>query len=557
MHVYRYAVSVDGGPFHTVRDYSQEQQLLWRPALYEHEAQIRVTVRDNETKITADAELPYRIVSRVKTSDAVVIPTAHPLVALFSAPPCRAGGEFRVAFRRQGDEAASYTPVESCRDGRSNNVYVAGMRADTQYEMRSEVVRDRETAAGNWIPFHTGMTAAAFPPVTIPKMRAAGSAASDPVLIHSMIDPWQPMATDLDGNVVWYGRSDMFLTRVLPGGHFLGLGNGANAANDTKRWQVVIETDLAGNILRETNSSRVAEQLERFGIQSDCKKGAAQCVPGFHHEAIRLPNGHTMVLAGLERMYPKGTQGSNEPVDVLGDVVVDLDEDFQVTGAWNAFDHLDLKRASLGDEKCKEGPGDDGCTAVFLAATANGWLHTNTIEHVPDTGDFILSMPEQDWLLKIDWKDGKGSGKVLWRLGKDGDFTTKSDDPYPWFSYQHDSRFLPGAPNRVLLFDDGHRRKTKFPNANNRGQVWEIDEAAKTAKLVYNSDLGVYAIAVGSAQSLDNGGFSFEAGFLNPGLFQSQAIETGADGKIAYVQQTEGGVAYRTFRVKDMYSAPR
>src|SRR5580704_10505712 len=94
--------------------------------------------------------------------------------------------------------------------------------------------------------------------------------------------------------------------------------------------QVVREMDPAGNILRETNNARVGEQLESRGLRSDCKKSGKECVSGFHHEAIRLPNGHTLVIAGLERMFPAGTQGSKEPVDILGDLIEDLDEDFQV-----------------------------------------------------------------------------------------------------------------------------------------------------------------------------------------------------------------------------------
>jgi arylsulfate sulfotransferase len=324
-----------------------------------------------------------------------------------------------------------------------------------------------------------------------------------------------------------------------------------------RRLQVLREEDVAGNVLRETNVSLVAEQLESRGIHSDCKKGGKECVPGFHHEAIQLENGHTLVLAGLERMYPAGTQGSKGPVDVLGDLVLDLDEDFQVVSVWNSFDHMDIKRASLGDEKCKGGAGGDGCTPVFLASKANGWLHTNAVDYIPGSGDLILSMPEQDWVLKIDWKDGKGTGKILWRLGDGGDFVAKSAEADPWFSYQHDSRFLPGSTNKILLFDDGHRRKKKNPAANNRGQVWELDESARTAKLVYNADLGGYAVAVGSAQALENGGFTFEAGFINPSSIYARAIETSAEGKVVYVQQTDGAITYRTFRVADMYSAPK
>ena len=146
--------------------------------------------------------------------------------------------------------------------------------------------------------------------------------------------------------------------------------------------------DLAGNIIRETNASRVAEQLESRGIHSDCRAGGKECVSGFHHEAIRLPNGHTLAIAGLERMMPAGTQGSKEPVDILGDVVVDLDEDFQVAGVWNTFDHLDMNRKSYKDAKCKTGGG--GCPPVLLAPEANGWTHSNSLNYIPSTGDFLF-----------------------------------------------------------------------------------------------------------------------------------------------------------------------
>jgi hypothetical protein len=139
----------------------------------------------------------------------------------------------------------------------------------------------------------------------------------------------------------------------------------------------------------------------------------------------------------------------------------------------------------------------------------------------------------------------------------DGDFKTKSDDPYPWFSDQHDVGFDPPESSRLIVFDDGGRRKKKFPNANNRGQVWELDEKTMTATLVVNADLGVYSPAVGSAQALSGGGFSFESGMVNPASVSSRATEVGADGRIVYAQQCEGAATYRSFRVPDVYTAPR
>jgi len=253
---------------------------------------------------------------------------------------------------------------------------------------------------------------------------------------------------------------------------------------------------------------------------------------------------------------PAGTQGSKGPVDVLGDIVVDLDDQFQVAGVWNNFDNLDLNRKALQDAKCKEGRGGGGCPAIFLAAEANGWTHSNSLNYVPSTGDFLVSMPEQDWVIKVDWKDGKGSGKVLWRLGKEGDFTAKSDDPEPWFSFQHDAGFEPVGSNLLSVLDDGHARFQKDPKTKNRGQVWKLDENAHTATLMHNADLGVYAVAVGSAQTLKNGGYSFEAGFINPDSVYGRTVETNKDGKVVFAMDVEGVVVYRSFRVDDMYSAP-
>jgi len=565
-YVSQYSVSVDGGPFHMIRDFSQDMQFAWSPELYDHEARVRVTVRNNETTETVAAELPFRIVSRIKDGRPVVTPKAHPLVALLSAPPCPTGNLFRVEFRRAGASSSSHssssysssshTSAEPCRAGRSSNVYVAGMRADTDYEMRPETLGGA-TVPGPWIPFHTGLLDRRLPPVSIPTPRAAGSGISDPLLVTSVMEPFHSQATDLEGNIVWTMSTPDLLTRVLQGGRFLVLADAANSQNDIKHWQVVREVDLLGNTLRETNASRVAEQLASRGIRSKCMKDAEQCVSGFHHEAIRLPNGHTLVIAGLERMFRDGAQGSQDPVDVLGDLVVDLDPDFQVAWVWNSFDHMDVTRKSLGDEKCKLGPGVAGCPSVFLAAQANGWLHCNSLNYISGSGDFLISIPEQDWVVKIDYQDGKGSGKVLWRLGKDGDFKAKSDDLYPWFSYQHDVGFDPPGSNRLIVFDDGPRRKEKFPKSNNRGQVWELDEQAMTATLVVNADLGVYSPAVGSAQALSGGGYSFESGFVNPPAVASREIEVGPDGKIVYAQQLEGASSYRSFRVPDLYTPPR
>src|SRR5215212_1799679 len=57
MLVFRYSVSVDRGPLHIIRDFSQQRDFVWRPPLYEHEASVHITVRNNASKATAEADL--------------------------------------------------------------------------------------------------------------------------------------------------------------------------------------------------------------------------------------------------------------------------------------------------------------------------------------------------------------------------------------------------------------------------------------------------------------------------------------------------------------------
>ncbi len=557
MHVFRYAVSVNGGAFRIVRDFSQQRDFTWAPELYEHYATVRVTARNNETKETAQDQMRFQIQSRIKGKAPLVTPSSHPLIALFSAPPCPQGSSFRVAFHAEGEDAVTRTSTEACRGSISNNLWVAGMRADTEYRMRPEWTTGTSVKAGDWAQFHTGLLDGGTAPVTITVPRPDGPPSPEPVLIYAATalgGGKQPFATDLQGRVIWYLHSPDMMTRVLPGGHFLLIGEGQNSVNGTKDEQVLRELDLAGNVVRETNAGRVAEQLTGYGIHSDCREGGKECVSGFHHEALRLPNGHTLVIAGFERMMPAGTQGAKGPVDILGDIVVDLDQELQVANVWKEYEHLDINRKSVFDAKCHTGGG--GCPPVLLAPEANGWTHSNSLNYIPSSGDFLVSIPEQDWIAKVDWKNGKGSGKILWRLGKGGDFRVESKDPNPWFSYAHDVGFEPAGSNLLTLMDNSHFRYEKDNKAQSRAQVWTLDEKNLKATLMYNADLGGHTICCGSMQDLKGGGYSSVTGWVDPASPHGRTVEVDKDGKTVFVLELEGVIVYRSFRVSDMYSTP-
>lgn len=332
------------------------------------------------------------------------------------------------------------------------------------------------------------------------------------------------------------------------------------------RGQLMREIDLAGNTIRETNVERINEQLIAMGHDP---------IYYFHHDARRLPNGHTLVMAGVENILID-IQGSGA-VDVVGDMIIDLDQNFQVAWAWSTFGHdeLPVTRRALRDEVCAGTPETGNiCGPLRLlgdypgqAAVAHDWTHGNTVTYTPADGNIIVSFRHQDWVAKIDYADGKGSGKILWRLGEEGDFGIEQAfggeiDPHPWFSGQHQPMIY--AQNELVIYDNSNARNENGDDniANSRGQVYLIEEEAKTATLVTNADLGVYASFLGSAQKLSNGNYHFLSGGIAgeqaspvPGFPAglSESTEVYPEGDISYILQAPFHTTYRSFRMKSMY----
>jgi hypothetical protein len=192
-----------------------------------------------------------------------------------------------------------------------------------------------------------------------------------------------------------------------------------------------------------------------------------------------------------------------------------------------------------------------GCPPFHATPVANDWLHGNAIQFTSD-GNIVYSARHQDWLIKIRYDGGEGDGSVIWRLGKDGDFTAVSGDPYPWFSHQHDGTLY--SDGMLTVFDNANLIRETNSSAHSRGQMWRLDEASKTATLVLNADLGVYAFALGSAQRMSDDSFHFNAGWVQD-VNTARSIEVNGTGAAVY--SLEGARAeYRSYRLKDMYTPP-
>jgi hypothetical protein len=316
------------------------------------------------------------------------------------------------------------------------------------------------------------------------------------------------------------------------------LGRDSYAVSGTN---VLREIDLAGNPVRETNVAEINEQLAALGQES---------IYGFSHDALFLPNGNTAVLAStLENV--NGT-------DYMGDMLLVLDPNWQVSWVWDAFDsvgpgQLDLNRQPVAGQ-CGTYPRG---VCPVPDPNAADWTHANTISYSASDGNLLVSLRDQNWVIKIDYRNGAGDGHIIWRLGADGDFSLPAGtDPSVWFSGQHDAHYLDGGQT-ITLFDNGNTRCNYglIAGCNSRGQTWVIDEQTMVATPTVNIDLGTFSPALGSAEQESNGNYDFTSGWTipqPPRLPFGQAIEVLPNASKVYVQQ---GVTqyYRSFRLPDLY----
>jgi hypothetical protein len=80
-----------------------------------------------------------------------------------------------------------------------------------------------------------------------------------------------------------------------------------------------------------------------------------------------------------------------------GDALVDVDPSGNPVWVWNTFDDLDVNRHPMNFPD---------------------WTHSNDMLYSSDDHNLPLSIRHQNWVVKIEYLDGQGSGKVLWRLGE-------------------------------------------------------------------------------------------------------------------------------------------
>jgi arylsulfate sulfotransferase len=473
--------------------------------------------------------------------------TPHPMVAQYTVGS-GCSGQVMVEFgpdTNYGRTTAWY-PITA---GKDLTIQVAGMRASTTYHMRSQRQCSGNTTASDDATFTTGAPPSKpFPALQISRPNPAVSPSENPgIELVDTIGPTsnqiQAFFTDRDGNPIWYYDVDPnyypFTFKLLPNGDFLFSMDNNNGDSFLR------EVDLAGNNIRELGIQTLQQRVQAAGFNF---------VPtSYHHDFLPLANGHVIVLTNVLQNftdlpgYPGNTQ-------VVGDALIELDQDWNPVWAWNGFDHLDVNRHLYG---------------------LPDWTHSNAIVYLSD-GNLLLSMRHQSWILKIDYSNGTGTGNVLWRLGYQGDFAltdngTPTKDPTLWFSFQHFPSLVSenGPQTTLAIWDNGDYRPLDTlgtvcpvpgpPDCYSRGTIYQIDESAKVANLLWSYKPGNFSIWGGSINQLANGNVEFDlnspanAPGSNYASLVQEVTQTSTPSVVWEMDLPLPMNAYRAYRVPSLY----
>jgi len=297
------------------------------------------------------------------------------------------------------------------------------------------------------------------------------------------------------------------------------------------------EINLVGDTIHNLSMPQLNRELRSIGYRGP----ALEMV---HHDVEVLPNGHMIVIANATRDYT-GLKGFPGTTRVVGDILVELDANFNPVWTWSEFDHLDLNRHPMDFPD---------------------WTHTNAVLYTKDDGNLLVSMRSQHWIIKIDYENGHGSGRIIWRLGNGGDFRlVNGNAPADWNYGQHqpavfsardagvfDLGMMDNGNNRIL--SDGKVCGTKGEqDCYTTVPIYRIDEKARTATLVFEDAFPkIFSIWGGGVQNLPNG--DVEIDLCNSG-HNSDVYEVtrAANPRVVWHLHAAATNLYRTQRLPSLY----
>ena len=287
------------------------------------------------------------------------------------------------------------------------------------------------------------------------------------IFLRTQMDPGIQLLLDDDANIVWYQKSDTSLSRpfdISSSDSYLSLYNPS----------LIYEINFTGDTL----------------LKIDTKNEI------LHHELTNDNNNNIIALTYEYKTFDLSNFGGGKEDSIKGDGLVVYDSTGNLVWEWSVFDH------------------EDPLSYENINSLKNDWTHGNAIGVTYDN-NYIFSMRTLNQLWKID----SSSGKILWKLGLNGDIPIKESSI---FYAQHAIHEI--GVDTFLLFDNGTRKERMI----SRALIFSMRD--DQFKLLHSIELpkDLFSFKQGSVYRFDQDNFLFCSST------NSKIVITDIDGKILW-----------------------
>lgn len=343
--------------------------------------------------------------------------------------------EVSVTYWPTSESGLERTSRQVASSGSVAKPVITFVKPDTDYRFAVNINGVRQKGEYD---FHTAALPAGVPiyKVTVSNQ---GAPTSGYILQWAATNPGYITFCDMDGNVVWYEKFDQAIRMAhynVEQGQMCvltGFRDGVNSKNFQRLCDKIITLDLEGN----RSVSWVASDGN---------------VPYPHHDIKFTPKGELIMVSNFIKNYDLTQFDLGNDTQVWGDGFTIIDTDSKVIRTWNNFDELTPFNSN---------------DVILEAGATKDFLHANSVNWDSD-GNYYMTFNRLNQLWKID----AATGKVLYRVGPNGNVTMDESD---YASGLHAAE--PLAPDKVLCYDNGSDR------GYSRAIIYEIDPVGMSAKV--------------------------------------------------------------------------
>ncbi len=306
-------------------------------------------------------------------------------------------GEAFIEYWIRDDTTRKYTELSPI--GVDHQISIYNILSETTYDYRIHVKQINKVKESEIYSFRTDSLPSQLPDYDLVKNDFEFE---DYILLKVFHDPGALVILNRDARIIWYHLYDTSVVRPF---EFTFDQNILSLVDSS----VIEETTLEGNLLRKINT-------KENGIDK------------IHHELFKNKQSQYIGLTYTEKIMDLSQAGGTPKDTIHADGMVVMDSLGKKVWEWDIFDFAD----PLADDS--------------LLKRKQDWCHANSIAYDKD-GNYLVSFRNFSQIWKID----ANNGRVIWKLGQNGDFTLEEGD---WFISQHDAHIDPNG--HLIMFDNGN-----------------------------------------------------------------------------------------------------